>query len=125
MARLKSGLGRRFSRRTWIVLILAVGTTVRCSPVSRSAAPPAPVFPAAENSLAAPAELAATRAEFLRDVRPILEKRCACHFEGGPMHQRLPFDQESVVRSNGSRILSRIKRPEDLAIFHSFFGEQK
>jgi len=41
------------------------------------------------------------------------------------MHDRLPFDQENVVRSRGAGILTRMKTPEDRALLRSFLSEQK
>jgi hypothetical protein len=48
--------------------------------------------------------------EFARDVRPILESRCQpCHFPGGRMYERLPFDRAETIRQLREKLFTRIK----------------
>ena len=43
-------------------------------------------------------------------VHSILHYRCRpCHFEGGQMYDRLPFDREDTVVLLGERLFTRIK----------------
>ncbi len=61
------------------------------------------------------------KADFARDVRPILERRCQpCHFEGGKMHAQLPFDQAATVDQLGTRLFSRIKKDDEQAVIRQF-----
>jgi hypothetical protein len=47
---------------------------------------------------------------FESDIRPILEHKCQpCHFRGGKMYARLPFDQPQTIVKLGTRLFSRIK----------------
>jgi hypothetical protein len=40
---------------------------------------------------------------FAKDVRPILEHRCQpCHFTGGKMYARLPFDRLETIEKLGT-----------------------
>ena len=49
-------------------------------------------------------------ADFAKDVRPILEQRCVpCHFAGGKMYARLPFDRPETIRKLGTKLFTRIK----------------
>lgn len=51
----------------------------------------------------------APAADFARDVRPILEQRCVpCHFAGGKMYARLPFDRPETIRKLGTKLFTRI-----------------
>ncbi len=48
-------------------------------------------------------------ADFTATVVPVLQAHCApCHFAGGRMHGRLPFDDAETVRANGEGILRRL-----------------
>lgn len=63
-------------------------------------------------------------AEFARDVRPILESRCKpCHFAGGKMYDRYPFDRPETIRHLGSKLFTRIKDAESQATIRAFLSQ--
>lgn len=62
--------------------------------------------------------------DFTRDVRPILEKRCTpCHFAGGKMHAKLPFDEPETIHHLGDRLFSRIKKDDEQAVIRAFLAQ--
>jgi hypothetical protein len=47
---------------------------------------------------------------FRDKVQPVLAARCVpCHFPGGVMYARLPFDDPQAVRSRTEGVLRRLK----------------
>ena len=62
---------------------------------------------------------------FVSKVRPILEARCRpCHFEGGKMYERLPFDRPETLRKLGSaRLFTRLKEEKERAVVRAFLAE--
>ena len=67
---------------------------------------------------------AAPRVDFAQHVRPILESRCRpCHFEGGRMYARLPFDQAETIRTLGDRLFTRIKPEDEQALIRRFLAQ--
>ena len=63
--------------------------------------------------------------EFARDVRPILERRCQpCHFPGGSMHAKLPFDQPETVHKLGTKLFTRIKKEDEQAVIRAFLAQR-
>lgn len=63
--------------------------------------------------------------DFTRDVRPILEKRCTpCHFAGGKMHAKLPFDKPETIHHLGDRLFSRIKKDDEQAVIRAFLAQR-
>jgi len=47
---------------------------------------------------------------FTRDIAPILASKCRpCHFEGGKVFAKLPFDRYDTVRTLGERLNTRLK----------------
>ncbi len=87
---------------------------------ARPSAESVPTPPPAETPAAmapSPVALNATPAgddSFRSRVRPILERRCTpCHFSGGQMYDRLPFDSPEVVRSKWEMLLRRLKVAEE------------
>ena len=62
-----------------------------------------------------------TQVTFAADVQPILERRCTpCHFPGGVMHAKLPFDQPATIVKLGTRLFSRIKREDEQKVIRAF-----
>jgi hypothetical protein len=87
--------------------------------VGKPEAEPQPAAPEA----AAP-EPAARRVDFFRDVRPILESRCQpCHFQGGRMYDRLPFDREDTVHRLGEKLFTRIKAEDEQAVIRRLLSQ--
>jgi hypothetical protein len=69
---------------------------------------------------------AAAPADFQRDVRPILQARCQpCHFEGGKMYDKLPFDKPETVVTLGEKLFTRIKDEKERAVIRGFLAAQK
>ncbi len=76
---------------------------------------------------AEPVPSAATpeRVDFDTQVRPLLESRCApCHFAGGTMYERLPFDRPETVTKLGERLFTRIKDEREQRLIRQFLTQQ-
>lgn len=62
--------------------------------------------------------------DFAAQIRPILQDHCTpCHFEGGKMYGRLPFDQPATLLRAGAGILRRIENEEENALLRRFLEE--
>ena len=62
--------------------------------------------------------------DFARDVRPVLESRCQpCHFAGGRMYERLPFDKPETIRQLGTKLFTRIKDEPSQTTIRQFLAE--
>jgi hypothetical protein len=52
--------------------------------------------------------------DFTKIIHPILSKNCSpCHFTGGKMYDRLPFDKDTTIINHAEGILKRIKGEEN------------
>lgn len=61
---------------------------------------------------------------FDRDVKPIFAKHCnPCHFPGGKLYDRLPFDQASTIIKNEKGILRRISDTAEVKMIRQFVEE--
>jgi hypothetical protein len=63
--------------------------------------------------------------DFQRDVRPILDARCQpCHFTGGKMYEKLPFDRPETVVRLGTKLFTRIKDERQRAVIRQFLAQR-
>ena len=63
---------------------------------------------------------------FKTQIRPILVKRCSpCHFTGGKMYERLPFDTSSSLLLKKEIILKRIKDDSEKILIQQFIAENQ
>ena len=64
--------------------------------------------------------------DFAKDVRPIFEAKCQpCHFPGGKMYARLPFDQAATIVKLDEKVFTRIKDKESRAVIRQCLAQQK
>jgi len=67
----------------------------------------------------------AERPTFASDIRPILESRCQpCHFQGGQMYEKLPFDKPETITKLGTKLFTRIKNEDQQRVIREFLLEQ-
>ena len=58
------------------------------------------------------------------DIKPIFQKHCnPCHFPGGKLYDRLPFDRASTIIKNEKGILRRIKDTAEVKMIRQFVEE--
>jgi len=70
--------------------------------------------------------VAATADTFHASVEPMLKERCTpCHFAGGKMYDKLPFDRPETILSLGERLFTRIKDEKQRDVIRKFLAEQK
>ena len=66
--------------------------------------------------------------DFQKQIQPILEKRCnPCHFPGGKMYDKLPFDKAETMMNMEARptILKRIKEEEENKVIKEYFEQNE
>jgi len=67
----------------------------------------------------------AERSTFASDIRPLLESSCQpCHFQGGKMYEKLPFDKPETITKLGTKLFTRIKNEDERRIIRKFLLEQ-
>ena len=64
------------------------------------------------------------RIDFDTQIKPILASKCMpCHFQGGKMYDRLPFDRPETIRKLGKRLFTRIKEENDRRLIEEFLKQ--
>ncbi|HEX5653152.1 MAG TPA: hypothetical protein VFX58_08765 [Chitinophagaceae bacterium] len=63
--------------------------------------------------------------DFTKDVKPVLMQRCSpCHFTGGKMYEKMPFDKSETLLSHQQGILRRIKDEKENQILRNYITRQ-
>jgi hypothetical protein len=64
--------------------------------------------------------------DFEKQVKPILIKNCSpCHFNGGKMYEKMPFDKDTTILNHNEKILRRIKNEEENTMIKNFVLQNK
>ena len=62
---------------------------------------------------------------FTTQIKPILVTRCSpCHFTGGKMYEKLPFDKAETITKNKDGILRRIKDEKESVLIKKFIEQE-
>jgi hypothetical protein len=62
---------------------------------------------------------------FVLQIQPILVNHCSpCHFSGGKMYDRLPFDEPGTIIHDESGLLRRITNDKEKELIRDFISQQ-
>jgi hypothetical protein len=58
-------------------------------------------------------------------IQPILQEKCSpCHFTGGKMYKRMPFDKGETIINHEAGILKRIKDEQNAALIKQYIQQK-
>ena len=64
--------------------------------------------------------------DFETQIRPILRAHCQpCHFGGGKMYEKLPFDRPQTIHKLGEKMFTRIRDPKEQALLRAFLTQEE
>jgi hypothetical protein len=62
--------------------------------------------------------------DFDTQLKPIFQAKCMpCHFSGGKVYDRLPFDKPATIRKLGTRLFTRIKDENERRLIEDFLSQ--
>ena len=68
---------------------------------------------------------AASRPNFDSEIKPIFQARCQpCHFQGGKVYDKLPFDRPETITKLGTKLFTRIKDEKEQQKIREFLAQQ-
>ncbi len=101
--------------------LVAVGMLLLESGGLAKPAAPVTTLPAAA---VAASSTSKARVDFDAQLKPIFVSKCMpCHFSGGQMYDRLPFDKPATIRKLGTRLFTRIKDEHDRKLIADFLTQ--
>ena len=63
--------------------------------------------------------------DFTKQIRPVFEERCQpCHFQGGKMYERLPFDRPQTIVRLGTKLFTRIRDEKTRDLIRQFLAQK-
>ena len=123
----------RLMRTGALILLLALASTSNmCGLIGPSARAQtaqrttldAPTINSRSSSSHLLANSSAAKIDFAMHVKPILQTRCQpCHFSGGVMYARLPFDRSETIKTLGEKLFTRIKDENERRIIRDFLAQ--
>ena len=64
------------------------------------------------------------KVDFATQVEPLLKARCeGCHFAGGKMYEKLPFDRPETIKKLGTKLFTRISDENDRKVIREFLAQ--
>lgn len=108
-----------------LTLTLAYGYRA-CGPANLyDDAPAVSHLSAPDSAQPSPSATPKARVNFNTQVRPLLESKCTpCHFAGGTMYERLPFDRPQTIETLGTKLFTRIKDEKEQRLIRDFLAQQ-
>ena len=101
-------------RTTLIIIIFSAGL---CCCISNAANPGEEA-----NSIAS---VMTDTVNYNTDLLPVLQKKCSpCHFAGGKMYEKMPFDNSLTILSHETGILKRFKDQPEADLIKQFIQQQ-
>ena len=62
--------------------------------------------------------------DFNTEIKPIFQARCQpCHFQGGQVYDKMPFDKPETITRLGTKLFTRIKDEKERALIREFLSQ--
>ncbi|HSB29170.1 MAG TPA: hypothetical protein VLE19_14990 [Pyrinomonadaceae bacterium] len=105
----------------FLVLSLLAVTALSCSKNVHSVSLTPLVTAQESRSVAATAD----KISFTTHVEPILKSKCQpCHFSGGKVYEKLPFDRPETIKMLGAKLFTRIHDENERKVIREFLSQK-
>jgi hypothetical protein len=66
----------------------------------------------------------AKKPDFNTEIKPIFQARCQpCHFSGGQVYDKMPFDKPETITRLGTKLFTRIKDEKGQRLIREFLAQ--
>jgi len=102
----------------YLVLVLLLAVSVEaCLLVKSTTRAAAQTSSAAFHSVPA-------KPDFNSEIKPIFQARCQpCHFQGGKVYEKMPFDKPETITRLGTKLFTRIKDEKEQRLIREFLAQ--
>jgi uncharacterized membrane protein len=85
---------------------------------------PATLSSNAKSFASSPLAGATKKPDFESEIKPIFQARCQpCHFQGGQVYDKMPFDKPVTITRLGTKLFTRIKDEKERGLIREFLAE--
>ena len=71
-----------------------------------------------------PVSATGEKIDFGTQIEPLLKSKCQpCHFNGGKMYEKLPFDRPQTIRTLGTKLFTRIHDENERKLIREFLAQ--
>jgi uncharacterized cupredoxin-like copper-binding protein len=64
------------------------------------------------------------KVDFATHVEPLLKSKCQpCHFNGGKVYDKLPFDRPATIKTLGTKLFTRLQDENDRKVIREFLSQ--
>ena len=65
-----------------------------------------------------------TKVDFETQIEPLLKSKCLpCHFSGGKVYDKLPFDRAETIKTLGTKLFTRIHDENERKLIREFLAQ--
>ncbi|HEY6231956.1 MAG TPA: hypothetical protein VIW64_11900 [Pyrinomonadaceae bacterium] len=109
---------------TWFLVLAVIVSSYGCGRINaRSKSTASPANSVVVSGLTSPK--AETRIDFATQIQPIFEARCQpCHFSGGKVYGRMPFDRPETIKTLNTKLFTRIKDEKERQLIRDFLAQE-
>ena len=102
-----------------LLLLLSIGT-YSCSRAPRLSSLTTAVSAQERRPVAA----SSPKVDFATQIEPFLQTKChPCHFSGGKVYDKLPFDRPSTIKTLGTKLFTRIQDENERKLIREFLAQ--
>jgi len=71
-----------------------------------------------------PLTITPKKPDFGKEIKPIFQARCQpCHFSGGQVYDKMPFDKPETITRLGTKLFTRIKDEKEQRLIREFVAQ--
>jgi len=114
---------------TWILVLGSIVSSYGCARINARSNTTSIAAPPINSLAASPLNAGDTTAketkiDFATQIKPIFEAKCQpCHFSGGKVYGRMPFDRAETIKTLNTKLFTRISDEKERQLIRDFLAQ--
>lgn len=108
-----------------VFMLVAIVASYGCGHMNAGTRPVSIASAASGGGPAPNSGIASPKVDFSTQIKPVLEARCQpCHFSGGKVYDKMPFDRSETIKTMGTKLFTRIKDENERRLIRDFLAQE-